>query len=111
MTKEEFRDFQENEGWEEDEGDEEDSRAAQAMSFEGISALTPQWKRLLHTAAGFTLDLFAEDLESDLRVMEEQKALANLGHRERRALHVRLGQKSIVQKLQQLTATSVNQQR
>ncbi|KAK2838390.1 hypothetical protein Q7C36_013204 [Tachysurus vachellii] len=115
MSKEEFQDFQENEGWEEDEGEEEDSRAAQALSFEGISALISHWKRLLHTAAGFTLNLYAEDLESDLRVMEEPKALAKLSHRERRALHVRLGQKSIIRKLQQLTENSteatLNQQR
>lgn len=106
MSKEEFREFQENEGWEEDEGDEEDSRAAQALSFEGISALTPQWKRLLHMAAGFTLNQYGEDVDSDLRVMGEPKALAKLGHRERRALHVRLGQKSIIRKLQELTQTS-----
>lgn len=106
MSKEEFREFQENEGWEEDEGDEEDSRAAQALSFEGIVTLAPEWKRLLHTAAGFTLSLYTEDVESDLTVMEEPKALAKLGHRERRALHVRLGQKSIINKLQRLTQTS-----
>lgn len=106
MSKEEFQEFQENEGWEEDEGDEEDSRAAQALSFEGIVTLAPEWKRLLHTAAGFTLSLYTEDVESDLTVMEEPKALAKLSHRERRALHVRLGQKSIIKKLQRLTQTS-----
>lgn len=106
MSKEEFREFQENEGWEEDEGDEEDSRAAQALSFEGTPTLAPEWKRLLHAAAGFTLNLYAEDMESDLRLTEEPKALAKLGNRERRALHVRLGQKSILRKLQQLTQTS-----
>lgn len=106
MSKEEFQEFQENEGWEEDE-DDEDSRAAQALCFEGISALAPKWKLLLHTAAGFTLNLYAEDVETDLRVMEEPNALAKLSHRERRALHVRLGQKSIIRKLQQLTQTSV----
>ncbi|TSS60381.1 N-lysine methyltransferase setd6 [Bagarius yarrelli] len=112
MSKEEFREFQENEGWEEDEGDEDDSRAAQALSFEGISALNLQWKRLLHTAASITLKLYAEDLESDLKTAEELKALEKLSHRERRALQVRLGQKSIIQKLQELTGTttSINQQ-
>lgn len=106
MSKEEFQEFQENEGWEEDEGDEDDARAAQALSFEGMSTLAPEWKRLLHTAAGFTLNLYTEDLGSDLRVMEEPKALSKLSHREKRALHVRLGQKSIIRKLQQLTETS-----
>lgn len=105
MSKEEFQEFQENEGWEEDE-DDEDSRAAEALSFEGISALAPEWKQLLHSAAGFTLNLYAEDMETDLKVMEEPHALAKLSHRETRALHVRLGQKSIIRKLQQLTRTS-----
>ncbi|KAM9470835.1 N-lysine methyltransferase setd6 [Clarias gariepinus] len=106
MSREEFQVFQENEGWEDDENEDEDSRAAQALSFDGIPTLAPEWKRLLHTAAGFTLNVYAEDVESDLRVMEEPKALAKLSHRERRALDVRLGQKSILRKLQQLTHTS-----
>lgn len=105
MSKEEFQEFQENDGWEEDEG-EEDARAAQALSFEGMPTLAPEWKRLLHIAAGFALNLYAEDTEADLRVMEEPKALAKLSHRERRALDVRLGQKSIIRQLQQLTQTS-----
>ncbi|KAI5617283.1 N-lysine methyltransferase setd6 [Silurus asotus] len=103
MSKEEFREFQENEGWEEDEGEEEDSRAAQAVSFEGIPAMVPEWKRLLNTAAGLTLKQYSEDMESDLRAIKEPKALAKLCHRERRALDVRLGQKSILRKLHQLT--------
>lgn len=106
MSKEKFQEFQENEGWEEDEADEEDSKAAQALSFDGMSTLAPEWKWLLHTAAGMTLNLYTEDIESDLRMMEEPKALAKISHRERRGLDVRLGQKSILQKLQLLTRTS-----
>lgn len=55
--KEEFQEFQENEGWEEDEDNEGESRAAQALSFEGMSALAPEWKRLLNMAAGFMRNL------------------------------------------------------
>ncbi|XP_026875423.2 N-lysine methyltransferase setd6 isoform X2 [Electrophorus electricus] len=103
MSKKEFEEFQENEGWEEDDGDDEDSNMAQALSFEGLPALAPQWKQLLQAAAGFTLGLYSEDVESDRRLLEEPAALAKLNSREARALHVRLGQKTILHHLQQLT--------
>ncbi|KAI4902437.1 hypothetical protein NFI96_011488 [Prochilodus magdalenae] len=106
MSKEEFKEFQANEGWEEDDGDEEDSKMTQALSFEGLPTLPPEWKRLLHVAAGFTMNQYSEDLDSDRRLLEEPGALAKLSPRERRALHVRLGQKSILHRLQQLTQCS-----
>uniref|UniRef100_A0A8B9HMP7 SET domain containing 6, protein lysine methyltransferase n=1 Tax=Astyanax mexicanus TaxID=7994 RepID=A0A8B9HMP7_ASTMX len=94
--------FQENEGWEEDDGDDDESKMAEALSFEGLPALAPQWKRLLHAAAGFTMNQFSQDMESDRRLLEEPGSLAKLGPRESKALHVRLGQKSILHDLQQL---------
>ncbi|XP_076878154.1 N-lysine methyltransferase setd6 [Brachyhypopomus gauderio] len=103
MSKAEFEEFQENQGWEVDEGGDEDSKMAQALSFEGLPALDPRWKGLLQAAAGFTLGMYAEDEETDRRVLEEPAALAKLSSRETRALHVRLGQKSILQNLRRLT--------
>ncbi|KAG9271951.1 N-lysine methyltransferase SETD6 [Astyanax mexicanus] len=102
MSKEDFKEFQENEGWEEDDGDDDESKMAEALSFEGLPALAPQWKRLLHAAAGFTMNQFSQDMESDRRLLEEPGSLAKLGPRESKALHVRLGQKSILHDLQQL---------
>ncbi|XP_072520119.1 N-lysine methyltransferase setd6 [Salminus brasiliensis] len=106
MSKEDFKEFQENEGWEEDDGDDEESKMAQALSFEGLPEMAPAWKRLLRAAAGFTIDQYSEDMESDRRLLDEPGALGKLGPRESKALHVRLGQKSILHHLQQLTQQS-----
>ncbi|XP_062856170.1 N-lysine methyltransferase setd6 [Trichomycterus rosablanca] len=106
MSEKEFKEYQENEGWEEDEGEDDESKAAQALSFEGIPYLAPKWKQLLNTAAGLVLNQYAEDIKSDLRMVENQQLLSKLSDRERRALHVRLGQKSIIHHLQQLTHIS-----
>ncbi|XP_051548202.1 N-lysine methyltransferase setd6-like isoform X2 [Myxocyprinus asiaticus] len=102
MSVQEFEEFCENEGWEEDEEDEDD-KMEQALSFDRLTALSPEWKRLLHAAAGFTLDSYSEDVDTDRRLLEDQGALAKLSSRERRALHVCYGQKNILQRLQQLT--------
>ncbi|XP_016117050.1 N-lysine methyltransferase setd6 [Sinocyclocheilus grahami] len=99
MTVQDFEVFRENEGWEEDEEDEDD-QMEQALSFDGLLGLSAEWKRLLHAAAALTLDSYSEDVETDRRRLEE------LSSRERRALHVRYGQKSILQRLQQLTKKS-----
>ncbi|XP_016366894.1 N-lysine methyltransferase setd6-like [Sinocyclocheilus rhinocerous] len=99
MTVQDFEEFRENEGWEEDEEDEDD-KMEQALSFDGLLGLSAEWKRLLHAAAALTLDSYSEDVETDRRRLEE------LSSRERRALHVRYGQKSILQRLQQLTKKS-----
>ncbi|KAL7862586.1 hypothetical protein SRHO_G00115700 [Serrasalmus rhombeus] len=103
MSKEEFKELQANEGWQEDDGNDEDSKMVQALSLEGLPALAPEWKRLLHVAANLTMDQYLEDMDSDCRLLEEPGALAKLSPRERNALNVRLGQKSILHHLQQLT--------
>uniref|UniRef100_A0A8C1IJU2 N-lysine methyltransferase SETD6 n=1 Tax=Cyprinus carpio TaxID=7962 RepID=A0A8C1IJU2_CYPCA len=105
MTVQVFEEFRENEGWEEDEEDEDD-KMEQALSFNGLTGLSAEWKCLLHAAAALTLDSYSEDVETDRRRLEDQGALAELSSRERRALHVRYGQKSILQRLQQLTKKS-----
>lgn len=102
MPLQDFEEFRENEGWEED-GEDDDDEMEQALSFDGLTALSAEWKRLLHTAAALTLDSYSEDIETDRRRLEDQGALAELSSRERRALHVCYGQKSVLQRLQQLT--------
>ncbi|XP_043083568.1 N-lysine methyltransferase setd6 [Puntigrus tetrazona] len=97
-----FEEFRENEGWEEDEEDEDD-KMEQALSFDGLTGLSEEWKCLLHAAAALTLDSYSEDVETDRKRLEDQGALAELSSRERRALYVRYGQKSILQRLQQFT--------
>lgn len=102
MSPQEFEEFRENEGWEDDDGDDDD-KMEHALSFEGLTALTIEWKRLLRAVARLTLDSYSEDVESDRRLLEDQEALGKLNSRERRALHVRYGQKNILQRLEQLT--------
>ncbi|XP_056307874.1 N-lysine methyltransferase setd6 [Danio aesculapii] len=102
MSSQIFEDFRENEGWEEDDED-DDNKMEQDLSFEGLAGLSEGWKRLLYAAATMTLDSYNEDVETDRRLMEDQRALAELSSRERRALYVRLGQKNILQRIQQLT--------
>lgn len=104
MSPQDFEEFRENEGWEED--DDDDDKMEHSLTFEGLTELTTEWKRLLHAAAGLTLDSYSEDVESDGRLLEDQDALGKLSSRERRALHVRYGQKNILQRLQQLTGPS-----
>ncbi|XP_056596126.1 N-lysine methyltransferase setd6 isoform X1 [Triplophysa dalaica] len=105
MSPQEFKEFRENEGWEDDDGDDDD-KMEYALSFEGLTELTTEWKRLVHAAAGLTLDSYSEDVEADRRLLGDQEALGKLSSRERRALHVRYGQKIILERLQQLTKSS-----
>lgn len=105
MSPQEFKEFRENEGWEDDDGDDDD-KMEYALSFEGLTELTTEWKRLVHAAAGLTLDSYSEDVEADRRLLGDQEALGKLSGRERRALHVRYGQKNILERLQQLTKSS-----
>ncbi|KAL0155233.1 hypothetical protein M9458_049496, partial [Cirrhinus mrigala] len=88
MPLQDFKEFRENEGWEEDEEDEE-NKMEQALSFDGLTGLSVEWKYLLHTATALTLDSYSEDVETDRRRLEDQGALTELSSRERRALHVR----------------------
>ncbi len=48
MSKEEFFEFKENEGWEED--DEEGEKISLALSNEGLPGLKASWKWLIHAA-------------------------------------------------------------
>ncbi|KAG9352544.1 hypothetical protein JZ751_020958 [Albula glossodonta] len=104
MPVEEFEEFKENEGWEEvEEGEDEEEKMMQALSNEGIPQLPPAWKKLIHSAARFTLDMYHGDLQTDKELLEDKKAYALLGSRERHALQVRYGQKMILHKLLELT--------
>ncbi|KAM4618347.1 N-lysine methyltransferase setd6 [Polymixia lowei] len=113
MSAEEFREFRENEGWEE-EDEEEEEKISLALSNEGLPGLKASWRRLIHAAARSTLDSYGErggeeerkeggGVDHDRVLMEDEAALAGLSHRQRRALHVRYGQKSILHKVMGLT--------
>ncbi|XP_038842834.1 N-lysine methyltransferase setd6 [Salvelinus namaycush] len=101
MSVEEFEDFRENEGWEEADDDEE--KMLQALSNEGLPSLLPLWRRLVHAAARFTLDSYGEDMLKDKVLLEDKDGYVKLSSRQRRALQVRYGQKTILHQLMELT--------
>lgn len=104
MSKEEFSEFKDNEGWEEDEEDE----ISLAFSNEGLPGLKASWKRLIHEAARLTVKSYGDveevqGVKSDQALMEDKAAFEGLGSRKQNALHVRCGQKSILHRLMELT--------
>ncbi|XP_040894456.1 N-lysine methyltransferase setd6 [Toxotes jaculatrix] len=109
MSKEEFSEFKENEGWEED--DEEDEKISLAFSNEGLPGLKASWKWLIHEAARLTLRSYGDGKEEeeqevikrDQVLIEDKAALAGLSSRQQNALQVRYGQKSILHRLMELT--------
>ncbi|XP_008298936.1 N-lysine methyltransferase setd6 [Stegastes partitus] len=109
MSQEEFSDFKDNEGWEED--DEDDEKISQAFSNEGLPELKAPWKWLIHEAARLTLRSYGDEegklednmVDGDRALMEDKAAAAGLSCRQWRALQVRYGQKSILHRLMELT--------
>ncbi|XP_061679472.1 N-lysine methyltransferase setd6 isoform X2 [Syngnathoides biaculeatus] len=103
MSREEFLEFKCNEdGWEED--DEDEGEISRGFSNDGLAGLNSKWKRLLHEAARLTVRGYP-DVDRDRALMEDQASLKTLSSRERRALEVRYGQKSILDKVMVLTKT------
>ncbi|XP_054908820.1 N-lysine methyltransferase setd6 [Poeciliopsis prolifica] len=107
MSQEEFSEFRDNAGWEDDdEDDDDDDKISQAFSNEGLPDLKPSWKRLLHKAARLTLGSYGDaELESDRKLMEDRVDLKGRSSRRWRALQVRFGQKVILHRLLELTAS------
>ncbi|XP_028304242.1 N-lysine methyltransferase setd6 [Gouania willdenowi] len=108
MSKEEFSEFEDNEGWEEDDEDEE--TISQAFSNDGLPELNASWKRLLHEAARLTLKSYGDReeevevwMDRDRRLMEDKAGVAGLSSRQQNALQVCYGQKKILYKLMELT--------
>lgn len=101
MSEEEFSDFKENEGWEEDDEDEE--QISQAFSNDGLPGLKPSWKRLIHEAARLTLQSYGGGEDRDRVLMKDEEALKGLNSRQQRALQVRFGQRRILCRLMELT--------
>lgn len=105
MSKEEFSELKENEGWEEDDDDEE--KISMALSYEGLPEIKAPWKRIIHEAAHLTLRSYRgwqeEGLDRDKGLMEDKAAFAKLSRREQNALQVRYGQKIILCRLMEVT--------
>ncbi|XP_041651752.1 N-lysine methyltransferase setd6 [Cheilinus undulatus] len=108
MSEDEFTEFKDNEGWEEDE--EDDEKISLAFSNDGLPGLKASWKHLIHETACLTVRSYSEETEKmvgdndrDQVLIEDQAAFAGLSSRQQRALQVRWGQKSILYRLMELT--------
>lgn len=113
MSKEEFSEFKDDEGWEEDEEDEE--KVFLAFSNEGLPGLKASWKWLIHEAARLTMRSYGDEEEeeggkmegegvnSDQALIEDKTRFAGLNSRQQDALQVLCGQKSILHRLMELT--------
>lgn len=64
MSKEEFSEFKDNEGWEEDEEDEE--KVSLDFSNEGLPGLKASWKLLIHEAARLTVMSYGDGEEGKM---------------------------------------------
>ncbi|XP_056455121.1 N-lysine methyltransferase setd6 [Gadus chalcogrammus] len=106
MSREEFQEFRENEGWEEDE-EADDEKVSLAFSNEGLPGLPAPWKWLIHAAARLTLDSYGSAeggcLDRDRVLIEDKVQLQGLNPRQLRALQVRHGQKGILDRVLALT--------
>ncbi|KAF7665391.1 hypothetical protein LDENG_00145570 [Lucifuga dentata] len=109
MSEEEFREFKENEGWDEEEDEEEDSISV-AFSNEGFPMLKASWKRLIHEAARLTVNSYGggqgeegHSVDGDQVLMKNPEALSGLSARQQKAFQVRCGQKRILHRLLELT--------
>ncbi|KAJ4937819.1 hypothetical protein JOQ06_002449 [Pogonophryne albipinna] len=92
MSEEEFSEFKDHEGWEED----EEKEISLAFSYEGLPGLNASWKWLIHEAARLTASSYGDWEEGG-------SAPEGLSSRQQRALQVRCGQRSILHRLMELT--------
>ncbi|KAG8437254.1 hypothetical protein GDO86_008092 [Hymenochirus boettgeri] len=98
MSAEEFAEFKENDGWEEDEDDEE-----QTLTNQEISCMPAPWRKLLYTSAELTLKSYTTDFNTEELLVSNPTEYEKLSSREQYSLQVRYGQKKILYQLLTLT--------
>ncbi|NXG53704.1 SETD6 methyltransferase, partial [Psilopogon haemacephalus] len=98
MSEEEFKEYKEQAGWEEDSEGEESS----TLSNEALSRLQAPCKKLLYDSVLLTLQSYRSDLKAEQEVLDNREAFEKLSRREQQALHVRYGQKRILHRLLEL---------
>ncbi|XP_010129907.1 PREDICTED: N-lysine methyltransferase SETD6-like, partial [Buceros rhinoceros silvestris] len=99
MSEEEFKEYKEQDGWEEDSEEEEENAA---LSHEALSRLHTPCKKLLRDSVLLTLQSYASDLKAEQDLLNNKEAYEELSRREQQALHVRYGQKRILHRLLEL---------
>ncbi|NXD15492.1 SETD6 methyltransferase, partial [Nothocercus nigrocapillus] len=97
MSQEEFQEYKEQDGWEDD-TDEENS----LLSNEALPRLKSPCKKLLCDSVLLTLESYSSDLKADQDLLNNKEAFERLSRREQQALHVRYGQKKILHRLLEL---------
>ncbi|XP_069724313.1 LOW QUALITY PROTEIN: N-lysine methyltransferase SETD6 [Phaenicophaeus curvirostris] len=98
MSEEEFKEYKEQDGWEDDSDEDENS----ALSNEVLSRLKPPCKKLLYDSVLLTLESYGSDLKAEEDLLNNKEAYEKLSRREQQALHVRYGQKRILHQLLEL---------
>lgn len=98
MSAEEFKEFKEQEGWTSEMGENGNT----TLTFSMIPTFKASWKNLLLNATLLTLQAYSSDLKAEEEVLSNQQAFSKLNCREQFALHVRYGQKKILQQLLEL---------
>ncbi|XP_064375515.1 N-lysine methyltransferase SETD6 isoform X1 [Dromaius novaehollandiae] len=97
MSEEEFQEYKEQDGWEDD-TEEENS----ILSNEALSRLKHPCKKLLYDSVLLTLESYRSDLKAEQDLLNNEEAYKRLSRREQQALHVRYGQKKILHQLLEL---------
>ncbi|XP_070244435.1 N-lysine methyltransferase SETD6 isoform X2 [Bos mutus] len=97
MPAEEFREFKDQNGWEDDKSEED------SLTITDIPKLKASWRQLLRDSVLLTLQTYATDLKTEQDLLSNKEAYAALSWREQQALQVRYGQKMILHRLLELT--------
>ncbi|XP_055268613.1 N-lysine methyltransferase SETD6 isoform X2 [Moschus berezovskii] len=97
MPAEEFREFKDQNGWEDDKTEED------SLTITDIPKLKASWRQLLQDSVLLTLQTYATDLKTEQDLLSNKEVYAALSWREQQALQVRYGQKMILHRLLELT--------
>ncbi|XP_029419947.1 N-lysine methyltransferase SETD6 isoform X2 [Nannospalax galili] len=98
MPAEEFQEYKDEDGWDEDEKEEDN------LTITNIPSLNISWRRLLRDSVLLTLQTYATDLKTEQDLLTNKEVYAKLSWREQQALQVRYGQKMILHHLLELTS-------
>lgn len=97
MPAEEFREFKDQNGWEDDKSKDD------SLTITDIPKLKASWRQLLRDSVLLTLQTYATDLKTEQDLLSNKEVYAALSWREQQALQVRYGQKMILHRLLELT--------
>ncbi|XP_044787883.1 N-lysine methyltransferase SETD6 isoform X4 [Bubalus kerabau] len=97
MPAEEFREFKDQNGWEDDKSEDD------SLTITDIPKLKASWRQLLRDSVLLTLQTYATDLKTEQDLLSNKEVYAALSWREQQALQVRYGQKMILHRVLEQT--------